>query len=249
MSDYDIAITMTAVRRRKVLQKTLESFYTNLLGGLKTILFINVDPIGDEEASDQSVWLAKNYVDTVVSRTPDSPDFGLAWHWTWTMARKCNAPWILHLEDDWQLMKPVKIKKIFSVLKKFRYLALLRFSLWPSGPTEILAWDRVRFVWNGCYFHCPPESMNWAYCGHPSIIKRRWLDQMFPLIDPRLNPEKQFRRQNQRLVQEMRRWDYGLYQMPNEEEGVREIGRSWRDAAGYLKIQNECDVGHWVKKE
>lgn len=72
---------------------------------------------------------------------------------------------------------------------------------------------------------------------------------MFPLIDPRLNPEKQFRRQNQRLVQEMRRWDYGLYQMPNEEEGVREIGRSWRDAAGYLKIQNECDVGHWVKKE
>jgi hypothetical protein len=243
-----INITMTAVRRRAILERTLESFYANLLYGLDTRIIINVDPLGDDESSELTVDLCKEYSKRVIARTPDVADFGQAFYWTWqTAARLDDSPWILNLEDDWEMMQAVCIKKIFSILKKFRYLALLRFSLWPSGPKYIMAWNRVPFAWNGCFFKCPERSMNWAYCGHPSIIKRKWFNTVFELIDPTLNPEKQFRRQNQRLVTEVAKWEYGLYQKPNSPGCMRDIGRPWRDAAGYIKVQDKCEVGKWIK--
>jgi hypothetical protein len=49
----------------------------------------------------------------------------------------------------------------------------------------------------------------------------------------------------------MVKWDYGLYQKPNEEEYIRDIGRSWRKAAGFLKKKDTFGSGpeYWVKKD
>jgi len=244
-----INITITAVRRREILKKTLDSFYANLLHGIDTRIIVNVDPLGDDEPSELTVDLCRSYTKRVLYNMPDVPDFGQAFYWTWQMARRLNdSLWILNLEDDWEMTHVVCAKKIFSILKKFRYLALLRFSLWPSGPNRIMAWDRVPFIWNGSYFRCPQGSMNWAYCGHPSIIKRKWFNRVFEMIDPKLDPEKQFRRENEALITEMLRWEYGLYQKPNSPAHIRDIGRPWRSAAGYSKQQNGCDSAKWVEK-
>lgn len=248
---YDVVVTITAVRRSEILAQTLDSFYSKMLFGLKTLIAINVDPIGADEDPEMCVALCRQYADTVVSRTPEKQNFGYAWYWTWGVAMTAPSPWILNLEDDWLLLRPVNIEEIFSILKKFPKLALLRFSLWPSGQNKIMAWDKVPFDWNGVYFHCPEKSMNWSYCGHPSIIKREWFKEMFPMCNPGLNPEKQFRKGNDKLKAAMVKWDYGLYQKPNEEEYIRDIGRSWRKAAGFLKKKDTFGSGpeYWVKKD
>jgi len=239
-----IDITITACRRRRILRRTLESFYDNLLWrkDVLTRIIINVDPVGDNEDSMLSVDLCRDFTDDVVFRCPDSPNFGKAFKWTWT---KVDSDWVLNLEDDWELLTVVDIKDIFEILKKFQKLALLRFPFDAAGRNKIMAWSKVPFDWNGDYFEC--NEKHWAYCGHPSVIKSAWIKRMLPLIKPELSPEKQFRASNPPLIKQVLEYDYGLFGGPYHDPYIRDLGRNWMKKFGWKKTKRGHPFAVWEK--
>lgn len=241
-----INITITTVRRREILKRTLDSFYTNLFYNNRTKIIINVDPIGDNEESMLSVDLCRKYTSNVEYRCPGKADFGKAFHWVWSQVK--NAHWIFNLEDDWELLQKVDIRDMFEILNSNPRLALLRFSLWPSNDKTIQAWGKIPFIWNGQYFQC--IRPRYAYCGHPTLIKRQWFYEMQPHVRAGLNPERQFRDPpNKAIIKRMPNWDYGLYQKPNQCEYIRDIGRRWRKENGWIKIKEPVVPGRWEWKK
>lgn len=225
--------------------ETLKSFYDNLLWrkDLLTRIIINVDPVGHHEDSMWSVDLCRGFTDDVVFNCPDTPSFGKAFKWVWSQV---TADWVLNLEDDWKLMVVVDIKDIFEILEKFQKLALLRFPFDFAGKDTILAWGKVPFEWNGDYFKC--VKMNWAYCGHPSIIKGSWVKGMRPFVKAVLDPEKQFRHTNPLLIKEVLKYDYGLFSGPYHGPYIKDIGREWMKKEGWEKVRHGHPFPVWRKK-
>jgi len=108
-----IVFTTTATNRPEILRRTYASFSANLVGlNLKDIdLLINIDPLPNKININANVDVAKSFFKTVRVNTPDKPSFSTAINWLWSEAQ---SPYIFHLEDDWILLKPIKVKSLLK---------------------------------------------------------------------------------------------------------------------------------------
>lgn len=237
---------MTAVRRPEILKRTLYSFYKSCFAPVidKCRLIINIDPIGDDMASHDLYHIITAYFDHYIMGMPMTSSFPKAFKWTWDHV---SAPWVFHLEDDWELLDTVDLCAMIEMMEKFPQLASLRLPFFPSTKNNMKNWN-LFFPWNGHYFSCPSNLRKTAgFCGHPSLLRGGFVRNCTPLIDISLNPEKQFHGGNNPLIKEVLRWEYGVYGKPNRPRIIKDIGIEWRNANKFKKAGSKAFFTEWEK--
>jgi len=219
---FDILITAT--KRPDVLAKTLDSFKKNLFKDAPVTVFLNVDPVGSTCDPRVLLEVVLDYFPNVVWRNPAIPDFAKAFKWCWMQS---SADWVFHLEDDWELLRPVDMGKLISILEKNKDLALLRLPFFYSGEDRMKNWNKF-FPWNGEFYECPKEMRQGVgFCGHPSLIKGEFVHSIAPHLSEESNPEKQFHHINTKVINEVLKWRYGVYGVPISPPFLKDLGRKW----------------------
>lgn len=238
-------ITVTASRRSKVLKKTLESFKENLLKGVDCRVIVNVDPVGLDEDPMLCVDICRLFFDNVLYRIQPTPNFSSAFKWVWSQVR---SDYVLHLEDDWLLVRKVNLQEIIDILNAEPDLALLRLPQFCSGPKDMKNWN-IFFPYNGTYFECPHDlKLTVGFCGHPSIIKHEFIQNTYPHIDTNLNPEKQFHRGPKAIMDEIPKWRYGVFAKPNQPNVIADLGRHWMVEHKLRKKGSKAWFLEWEKE-
>lgn len=235
-------ITITACQRHKVLEKTLATFRHNLFLGNVECTYINIDPVGPDKTPTHCLDVARLYCGKVIARTPEKPNFSEAFKWAWSQVK---SDYVLHLEDDWELLRPIDLQKIIELLETEPDLALLRLPQFASQSNSMKNWN-LYFPYNGRYFECPENlKMSVGFCGHPSIIKGKFIRHTVPYIDTKINPEKQFHRGPKEIMAEVARWRYGVYANPNEPNAIADLGRKWMVENKLRKQGNKAWFMQW----
>jgi len=241
-----VDVTITATKRLDVLFKTLSSFMENLLWKTDCEAIVNIDPVGDAHSAEKVLRVVELFLPVKQSREAIQPDFSEAFRYTWNMV---DAPWVFHLEDDWELLQKVDIEEMAQILEEENDLALLRLPQFVSTKDKMKNWDKF-FPWNGKYFECPDElRQGVGFCGHPSLIKGEFVKTAAPLIKRGSNPEKQFHHDNTELVEEVMKWRYGVFSKPNSPNYIKDLGREWMVKSGWKKEGSKAYFINWTKED
>ena len=242
---FSIDIAMTATRRPELIERTLSSLKLFMLPSRGHRLFLNVDPVGHDMDSFDVVSRFAGYFARVEGRCPETPSFGDAFKWCWSQT---DADYVLHLEEDWEFLRPVDVSEMVKILSSEPDLALLRLPAFRSDAAAMKNWN-LWYPWNGTYFECPENlKITAGFCGHPSLIKREFVHRTVRWVDPNLNPEKQFHRGGPRkLIEEVVRWKYGVFGSPSQSAAVRDIGREWMVKNGWAKQGPKAFFTKWER--
>ena len=238
-----IEIVTTAVGRTEILHETYSSFKEHLFKDHPVRLIINIDPVGPDSQEDV-LKVAKKFFPVHRVRMPEEPWFPAAFKWAWEQA---SAEFVFHLEDDWKLLREVDLGHMLEVMKGNPKLAHLRLH-W-RGIGEIAKCWKFTFPWNGSYFECPSENVKEVgFCGHPSLLRGKFVRDIAALLQTESNPEKQFH-YNRTVVNEVVKWDYGVYGQQNARQTVIDIGRRWINQSEWRKEGTRAFFRRWEKRD
>ena len=241
-----IEVTITATNRKDVLYRTISSFMENLLFRCDVETIINIDNVGESGGTDTIAKIVELFMPIKLSRRSLKPNFSEAFAFCW---HSVEANWVLHLEDDWELLQRVEIREMIEILNNEKDLALLRLPQFRSTEDKMKNWDKF-FPWNGKYFECPNELRKAVgFCGHPSLIKGEFVKKCAPLLDMTINPEKQFHGDNQPLVDEVMKWRYGVFSKPNHPAYIKDLGREWMLKNDLKKKGDKAWFTEWEKTQ
>ena len=232
-----IDITTVTVRRAHILERTLTSFIHNLFISPNDIHFIlNIDNVGDEDCSINDVINTVNSFNfhTVTIFTPDTPSFPTAVKRVWSAV---TSDVFFHLEDDWLLLRPIDFNKMQYVMRTEPNLAILRLPIFKTKEDHSKNWKWLfpRSA-NNTFFECPEDiRQGMGFCGHPSLINKKFLDEVLPMLSDRVDPERLLKGKNPKALPIVRKWRQGVFSEPNQPPAIRDIGREWRKEKGYTK--------------
>lgn len=216
-----IDITMTAVLRPQVLDKTLSGFCTNLFGDMSNYrLVVNIDPVGDDVTYIDVLNVIYKYFDkdAVVYNAPEKPHFGKAVVWCWN---NIENEYVFHLEDDWDLIKKVDINRMMFILNKNKDMAGVR--LLVKKP------KRPIYVDNGMDYYV----FNNTFSLHPSLFRAGFLKGLVKILNPEKNPEMQVvsAKPKTRIRDYTSSWCFVMFNT-KENPVVLDIGKEWRSSHG-----------------
>ena len=240
-----IAVTMTATLRPSIVRRTLNSFCSNCFN-MDEVLIINIDPVGNDskyaevyptsmDCMEDAVlenWLKR----LVVVNTPTTASFPAAFKWVWQRAiTNTDFDYIFHLEDDWQLLRGVDLSDMVRLMEENEDLLILRLSQFLTGQDRTKNWNKWLY-WTGEFFEPKPEEKGLlGFCGHPSLIKREFVEAALKVLDGIHNPEKQIKGHNKIMKPLYDRGRFGVYSPQNCGPTVMDIGRPWMVKNGYKK--------------
>lgn len=237
-----IDITITATRRHKLIKQMLSSFNQDLFHEHCAGVIINIDPIGPDNGPDEVLSIVRKYFTVRTARMAAAANFAKAFKWVWSHA---DADFVFHLEDDWELMRPVDLGKMIEIMGNNPDLAILRLPWKPTDTDSAKNW-RYFFPWNGDFFECPSEHKRVVgFCGHPSLIRGKFVRNTVKYIDETRNPEKQFHHGPPEIMEEIDRWRYGVFAEQNQPPAIRDIGRKWMIENNYKKAGNKAFFTEW----
>jgi len=237
-------ITITACKRPEILATTLYSFVSKMLIGHECRAVINVDPVGTGNSID-TVEACKAVFPNTIYRLAEEANFSEGFKWVWQ--NKGDAEFVLHLEDDWELLKEVDVNHMVNILRGHPKLALLRLPQFRADGDKMKNWNKF-FPWNGTYFECPEElKMSVGFCGHPSLIKKEFIENTVNYIDITKNPEKQFHRGPFEIMKEIAKWSFGVYGTPEQSAMIRDIGRKWMIKNKWKKKGSKAYFMEWER--
>lgn len=238
-----ITITMTAVRRYDLIKRTLESFYTNLFRDYPTSLIVNIDPVGPPLPLDEAFYdLFLEYTPDIIVSFPPRAHFGKAFQRVWSLATKTK--YVFNLEDDWDCLRQVDLQKMIALMEADPELAILRLPCNKAADTY-KSWSAF-YPWNGEYFQCPDDQRGlMGFCGHPSLIRSGFVQQVAQNLNPYKNPEKQIKGHLQWAKELLQRHKFGVFSYPGQEAVIADTGRAWRGANGWLKVGTEAFFTNW----
>lgn len=246
-----IDVTIVATMRSCIVRQTVSSFkkylFTdNLFKGKPPCVIINIDPVGPDPDVGNVLAAVKSYFPRIVSiRVPGEPSFPKAFKWVWAQTQ---ADFVFHLEDDWELLRPVDLSSLIRILENEPDIASIRLPQFHAGLTHMKNWNKL-FKWNGCYY-VPPEK--WlGFAGHPMLLNGEFVRKTAPLIDTSKNPEKQFAQMGQTpLKDEFDKWRYVVYGEPADPPTpplIRDIGRQWIVESGWKKAGSKAFFTTWER--
>ena len=242
-------ITMTAVQRPAILERTLKSFRDNLFRPNLLIdyqLIINVDPIGELVSISYIHDLCADFFPHPIVVTQTKAHFGRAFHRVWSIASYRDAEFIFHLEDDWEITRTVDLFAMIDCMCRNPEIAMLRLStVGNDGGPCINQWGH-KFPWNGRYYEIPKEDRaKLRVAGHPAIIRPEFISQVLPFLDPEKNPEKQMALNNPDIGPIIDSYCFGVWNHPGLPANIRDIGREWMIKKGFNKQGNKAWFTQW----
>lgn len=251
-----VDITITATQRIRILKKTLDSFMKNMFmdflnQGHNIRLIINVDPVGNDGNRDDFLKLLKSLPLRYMLIFSPKPSFPKAFKTVWQSA---EAKYVFHLEDDWELLQKINLLDLINILDAEDDLALLRLAAFVAGKTRtngvslMKNWNKF-FSYNGKYYECPEElKTSVGFCGHPSLIKGKFIKNVVGHLDDIHNPEKIFHsRRNTPIMQEVMKWKYGVWSIPGTPPLIVDIGRKWMVENNFRKSGSKAYFTRWEK--
>lgn len=207
--------TTTAMSRPRVLEATLKSF-TQKLKGVdfeNSRLIINIDPLPPNIKRKETIAVAKSFFKNVEYNLPKTPNFTAAVNWTWSRAK---TEYIFHLEDDWELLRPVPVEKL---IKKFDEI---------PGLLQIIL-RAYRYAYKTCALS-------------PSIIHSRMYRKIAGRLNEEINPEAQLRGERFGLIMPRRgkasftsRGRIIVHPAKPRQVILKDLGRAWINKTRYKK--------------
>lgn len=238
-----IDVVITATLRPELLYQTLKSFTDKLLPALKCRAIINVDPVGIKGVTQKEVVdVCREFFSNTLSNTPKRASFPHAFKWAWSQAR---APWVFHLEDDWELVRLIDLDAMINLFNKYENLVVLRLPYKVAGTSDMKNWN-LFFPWNGEFFECPKDQILRAgMCGHPSLIRGSFVRKAAVRVAQDKNPEKQFHHRNSELKRLQEGCRFGVFAQPGDPIAIVDIGRGWLEANGLGKKGTKAFFTEW----
>lgn len=203
MESLILDFTTPATIRPDILDQTYSSFHKNLQGVdfKQSRLLINIDPLPQGEISriPEMIKVAQKYFGTVEANRPKIANFSRAINWLWT---KANRDFIFHLEDDWELMRPVDLGEAMQLMRDKPFL------------------QQVRLRWK--------KSNKFVYGYAPCLIRRKMYEAVAGKLSKLADPEKQLQDYRKMGIfpavvgTTVIGWPDKIV--------IRDIGREWRDS-------------------
>ena len=221
-----LEFTTTACNRPEILNRTYSSYCSKLQGVdfKSSILYINIDPSPTVNNIDDVEKIAKKYFGTVVVNFPNTANFAKAIIWCFSQVK---GPYFFHLEDDWELLRPVEIPRLISALGSSKLQCVLNKKKTAIGLNEV---GEPTFV--------------------PSIFSTPHLKKYLPHMVDNLNPEYQMK-----LIFRNKKNNLHLHKsvLVNQQfEFSKDIGRSWLSKNGlsrnYTKSKKWSPWITWKKQ-
>lgn len=244
----DIDITTTTVNlpgRLNLLRRTLFSFHDYCFGH-NNIEFRSITNIDNNynytshTYTSEFIEVLESHFDTMSINVTSEPNFPKAQAWVWSQV---ETKYFFNLEDDWKLLRKVDLNDMIRIMEENRNLALLRLPVWNAEEKRTKQWN-LHFPFRDEFFICPYRDVRDAgFSGNPSLIRKKFIDEVLKLIDYKKCPEKQIHSMD--FVQ---KWDFGVYQKPLEERAIKDIGGKWRLDNGLKKNQKDYYFTHWVRE-
>ena len=243
-------ITMTAVKRPEVIEKTLKSFTENLFTNPdEHRLLVNIDPVGDDVSFDEITNMIKGYFPNYIAYMPDEPSFPKAVIKIW---KDVESEYFFHLEDDWILRRSLSLDSLLNPLKYNKDLACIRLYKHDiQNKISPILFGRCEYKYHSDYNYLTPipGANNWVnqFGLNPVLIRKKFADDALPLLDINKDPEKQFRDYNPIMKNILKKWTFGVYGKPGDPQYVwGKNGLHWRLNSKYKKPRIGKGFTSWV---
>lgn len=213
-----IDFTTTATCRPEILRRTLESFKKNLLGVdlSRCRMHCNIDPVPDPKLAFDVERVVMQYFVAARFHHTAEPCFPAAVKWCWSQP---ETPVFFHLEDDWELTRPVHMRELFRVLAG------------DGSPPPGLELPMPSCV-NLRAYDFPDGDKR--ICLSPGLFRSDHARAMASRMVITANPEKQLRPRGADNLHGDKHGEYIGVQFPRERV-LRDIGRAWLTTSGFRK--------------
>jgi hypothetical protein len=174
-------ITLTS-GRKEYLEKSRQSWYNFVVGDISEEIII--DTSGDREYSG---WLSETYKNAKVFSMPEEDVLGKTWHtgikkayeYFYDIAKTLDCDYILHTEDDYVLLKQIRIENILDILKSDEDICQVHFIRQPWTKDEEDAGSVLRHCEKNGFKLTEKNNENDSWVEHrsyftfgPSIYKK-----------------------------------------------------------------------------
>jgi len=233
-----LTVTMAAVLRPEVLERTLDSLHHYVLGpwGGPTRLVLNVDPVGAGTPAEV-VAVARQWFADVVVHHPERGSLNAAMAWLYVQPKDGDV--FLHCEDDVEFQRPVDLAAMLDAMARVPDLAYLQFPRRGFRDGDITSDHNLAHEWAGIGYGFHWRTGKYAMSFGPGLVRSIFAEVAGPLITPTPDPEVQFHLKNEDLMAWTSRWRYGTWAQPGDERAVRDIGKPARAAGGWEKFVSE----------
>lgn len=218
-----IDITMPVTLRPSLLDRTLKSFTKKLFTDKDRYRFIfNIDPIGENGCKPEDVIeIANKYFDDILYNIAEEPSFPKSFIWCWNHA---DSDYLFHMNEDWELLRPINIDKMINLLKKNNNLACLR--LLKMNVPGNLKFFRSTYIDKKQYLQAGSREVSFGT--NPELIRGKFYKEARKYLLDNANPEKQFRPWQKDMFENVtKHWDYAVYAKVGDKMLIKDIGRGW----------------------
>ena len=222
-----IDICVVAGRRPDLLEATLTDFQERCFRHLDVSrCLVNIDPIfGDADDATACLSIVQRLFPQATVFQPETPNFCSAVRRLWS---NTSADYIFHLEDDWRTLTDLDQ----AILAPFADPSIQQVSLHTINQN----WDirRKGHLYQKRSFKLfgvklPRLRTKPLFSTSPSVLRGDFARLAAGLLDPALDPEKQFY-SNTNMALEARVARYRTYiYSPRLTPVIEDTGRNWRD--------------------
>jgi len=228
-----IDIALVAGRRPDLLERTLNSFRESMFHHFDIHrVLVNIDPFaGNIQDHGRAVAIIRNHFPNAEINEPESASFGMAVKTLWSST---TADMLIHLEDDWLLLEDVTPSHVYeSVDENVPQLSLLsKEKNWtPSRPYYYKTAKRKIFGATISRKKIP------LFGTSPSFLLGSFARSCADLMDPDLDPEKQFfSGSNPELEKHVQDKKVRILAGESGKPIIKDIGREWLEKRNVEKV-------------
>lgn len=231
ITDIPIDIVLVSGRRPELLRRTLISFVHEAFQHFRIANVIaNIDPFAGDNADHLE---CKRIILDVFPQAsifePDVASLGRAVIRIWSNS---SAPYLLHLEDDWEALKPITPARAFPLFQGNVRAVSFR-NEFEIGVTKQY---RTRVDEYKILGHTIVRRVRPFFCTSPGLWSGSFARECAALMKPHLDPEKQFiLKHNRALRKHVSSFSTRVLAAPDGSALIRDIGREWREDRGIVK--------------
>ena len=209
-----IDITMTAVLRPELIRETLDLInkYICYKDPNRFRLILNIDPVGENIKPAKIAKIAKSKFNNVIYNIADKPSFPKAVKWVWNQS---TAPFVLHWEDDMDIVRKIDINNMIYILNKYKKLSSLRLFKRKTPQNKIMNIFNCQWTYNTDGFYLANDWKK-QFGLNPILIKQEFIKEAVSLMVDDIDPEKQFRYSRKFMRPLIKKWTYGIYSKPGD---------------------------------